>query len=227
MEPTTQPQPEQPPTEVTGKQPWYRKRWVIPAAALLVGMVLGFAMAGGDPTTSPEYGALEQELAEARNGIATAREKSSAAADRARTAENELAEREAELETTEAPAPTPTATRTPTAAPAPKPAPAPPPATPELSVAQANALEKAREYLSFTAFSHSGLIEQLKFEGFATADATWAVDNLTVDWNAQAAKKAEEYMSFSSFSRSSLIDQLMFEGFSREQAEHGASAVGL
>ena len=232
MEPVTRPQP-QPRSEVTSKQPWYRKRWVIPAAALLVGMVAGFGMAGADPTASHEYQALEQQLAETRNEIATARRSSAEAADRARIAENELAEREAELEATEEPAPAPAPTSAPTSQPAPRPAPAPAPppppaeATSDGTVAQSNALGKARDYLKFTSFSRSGLIEQLQYEGFSTGDATWAVDKLAVDWNEQAATKAEEYLSFTSFSRSGLIEQLTYEGFSPPQAEHGANAVGL
>jgi hypothetical protein len=67
----------------------------------------------------------------------------------------------------------------------------------------------------------------LEFEGFPTADATFAVDNVTVDWMGQAAKKAEDYISYTSFSRSGLIEQLKFEGFTTEQAKHGADSVGL
>ena len=111
--------------------------------------------------------------------------------------------------TTEAPAQSPTKTE------------------PSITIAQENAIEKAQDYLSYTAFSRTGLIDQLKFEGFSTADATFAVDYLDVDWNEQAAKKAQDYLDFSSFSRSGLIDQLIFEGFTREQATYGADAVGL
>jgi hypothetical protein len=66
----------------------------------------------------------------------------------------------------------------------------------------------------------------LEFEGYSTADATYAVDNIIVDWNEQAAKKAESYLEFSSFSKSGLYDQLIFEGFSSSQANYGVKAVG-
>lgn len=92
---------------------------------------------------------------------------------------------------------------------------------------QRNAKSKAEEYLSLSAFSRSGLIKQLEFEKFSAADATWAVDHLTADWNAQAAAKAKEYLDNSSFSRGSLIDQLEFEGFTPEQAAYGATKAGL
>ncbi len=95
------------------------------------------------------------------------------------------------------------------------------------SVSQENALKKAKEYLNFTAFSYSGLKDQLIFEGFSEEDATYGVDNCGADWNEQAAKKAGEYLSFTAFSRDGLIDQLEYEGFTNEQAEYGVSATGL
>ena len=97
---------------------------------------------------------------------------------------------------------------------------------PQLTMGQQNAIAKAESYLAYTAFSRSGLIDQLEFEGFDTADAEFAVDNIEVDWNEQAALKAESYLEYTSFSRDGLIEQLLFEGFSQEQAEHGVSAVG-
>jgi Host cell surface-exposed lipoprotein len=90
-----------------------------------------------------------------------------------------------------------------------------------LSSGQENARQQAESYLDYSAFSRKGLIEQLEFEGYSTADATYAVDNVTVDWNEQAALKAKDYLDYSSFSRSGLIEQLIFEGFTRAQAEYG------
>ena len=94
------------------------------------------------------------------------------------------------------------------------------------TMGQKNALSAAKNYLSFAAFSHSGLIKQLEFENYSTEDATYAANNCGADWNEQAAKSAENYLSFTSFSRSGLIDQLKFEGFTAEQAEYGVKAVG-
>mgnify|MGYP000937098731 CR=1 FL=1 len=98
--------------------------------------------------------------------------------------------------------------------------------TPKLTMGQKNALSKAKDYLDFAAFSRSGLIEQLEFEGFSNEDAAYAVDNCGADWNEQAAIKAQDYLDFSSFSRSGLIEQLEFEGFTTEQAEYGVKEVG-
>lgn len=99
------------------------------------------------------------------------------------------------------------------------------PEKPKLTKGQENALSAANNYLAFTAFSHSGLIEQLEYEGYSTEDATFAADNCGANWNEQAAKKAAEYLDFTSFSRSGLVEQLEYEGFTAEQAEHGASAA--
>lgn len=95
------------------------------------------------------------------------------------------------------------------------------------TISQRNARGKAADYLDYSAFSRSGLIKQLEYEGFATADATYGVDALKADWFEQAAKKAADYMEYSSFSRSSLIEQLKYEGFTQAQAEHGADSVGF
>lgn len=92
---------------------------------------------------------------------------------------------------------------------------------------QANAVVKAREYLDYSAFSRTGLIHQLEYEKFSTADATYAVDKLAVNWNAQAAKKAKEYLDYSSFSAQGLYEQLVYEGFTSAQATYGVRAVGL
>lgn len=95
------------------------------------------------------------------------------------------------------------------------------------SLSKSNAKAKASEYLEFSSFSRSGLIDQLEYSQFSTDDATYAVDSSNVDWNEQAAKKAQEYLDFSSFSRAGLKDQLMYSGFTPEQAEYGVSQTGL
>ena len=112
-----------------------------------------------------------------------------------------------------------------TAAPAPAPAVAPAPAKPQVSSSQRNAVRSAQQYLEFSAFSRSGLIDQLEYEDFSTEDATYAVDSLDADWNEQAARSAEQYLDFTSFSKSGLIDQLVYEGYTYAQAEYGANTV--
>jgi hypothetical protein len=96
-----------------------------------------------------------------------------------------------------------------------------------VTVSQSNAVKKAKSYLSYSAFSRSGLIAQLEFEGFSTSDATYGTDAQNANWNDQAAKKGKSYLEMSGYSRSGLIDQLEFEGFTTKEATFGASANGL
>lgn len=86
-----------------------------------------------------------------------------------------------------------------------------------------NALERAHQYLEYSAFSYTGLIDQLEFEGYSHSEAVYAADNCGADWNEQAVKKAKQYLDYSSFSRSELVDQLEFEGFTNEQAKYAVS----
>lgn len=101
----------------------------------------------------------------------------------------------------------------------------PEPQGPLETTSQSNARSQAESYISTMAFSRSGLIEQLKFEGYSTADATYAVDNIDVDWYEQAVLKAEEYLDTMPMSASSLYDQLVFEGFTANQAQHGVDVA--
>ena len=105
-----------------------------------------------------------------------------------------------------------------------------------MTVSQKNAVQAAKDYLSFMAFSRKGLIEQLSSQygdGYSVADATYAVDYLEknglVDWNEQAKKSAQEYLSIMSFSKQGLIEQLTSDygdGYTKEQAEYAVRALG-
>ena len=94
---------------------------------------------------------------------------------------------------------------------------------------QKNAFAKAKSYLSHSAFSKQGLIEQLVYSQFSQADAVFAVDYIEasgdVDWNEQAVKKAQSYLSHSSFSLQGLIDQLEYSGFTPAEAQYGANTA--
>jgi len=95
------------------------------------------------------------------------------------------------------------------------------------SAGQKNARKSAKSYLDYQAFSRTGLIKQLEFEGYSTEDSTYGVDSLNADWNDQSAKSAKSYLEYSPFSRSGLITQLLFEGFTQSQAEYGVNTTGL
>jgi hypothetical protein len=98
---------------------------------------------------------------------------------------------------------------------------------PTMTKAQEQAVGTAKDYLAYKAFSRTGLIDQLKYEGYSKKDATFAVDHITVNWNKQAVKAAKDYLDYSHFSRSGLIEQLEFEGYTHSQAVYGADGAGL
>lgn len=118
----------------------------------------------------------------------------------------------------------PKVTKTPKPTKTPRPTKTPKP-TKSATLGEQNALASALSYLDYTAFSRKGLIEQLKFEGFSTSEAEYAVKNCGADWNEQAAKMARQYLEYTSFSRQGLIEQLEFEGFTHDQAVYGVKKV--
>ena len=95
-----------------------------------------------------------------------------------------------------------------------------------VSVGKSNALESAKSYIKYSAFSYESLVDQLEFEGYTHEEAVYGADNCGADWYEEAAECAQSYMKYSSFSRSDLYDQLIFEDFTPSQAEYGLSAVG-
>jgi hypothetical protein len=110
------------------------------------------------------------------------------------------------------------------------------PPKPTYTLAQENAIDSAKSYLSFGGFSRAGLTRQLTSEygeGFTPEDAEFAIATLEqtgqVDWNAEAADSAKSYLSSGSFSRDGLYQQLTSEygeGFTPDQANAGLAAVG-
>jgi hypothetical protein len=96
---------------------------------------------------------------------------------------------------------------------------------PKLSFEGQQAAKTAQSYLSYKAFSKTGLIEQLEYEGFPKSVASAAVNSMVVDWNEQAYQSGKSYLDYSSFSKSGLISQLEFEGFTTAQARQAASRL--
>lgn len=96
-------------------------------------------------------------------------------------------------------------------------------------LSQQQAVQAAKQYLSLGGgISRKGLIDQLEYDGFSTEDATYAVGNVTVDWNAQAAASARQYLSLGGgISRKGLYDQLIYDGYTPAQAQYGVSTTGL
>ena len=100
-----------------------------------------------------------------------------------------------------------------------------PSSTKSITSGMKNALQRAKDYLAVMPFSHSGLVEQLEYEGYSHSEATYAADNCGADWYAQAVKSARNYLDVMSFSRSGLIEQLEYEGFTHDQAVYGVDKV--
>ena len=91
-----------------------------------------------------------------------------------------------------------------------------------VSTGKKNALKSAEQYLNVMAFSYSGLIDQLEYEGYTAEEAEYAAKNCGADWNEQAVLSAKQYLKTMSFSKDGLIEQLEYEGYSHEQAVYGA-----
>jgi hypothetical protein len=168
--------------------------------------------------TKTEIAAQEKAAAEKKASEAAAKAKAEAAA--AKKKADEAAANKAKQQTAD------TKTKVTATPPAKPTTPAATPA-PTVTVSQKNALNKAKSYIAYTAFSHDGLVDQLVFDQFSVADATYGADNVGADWNQQAVKKAHDYMNYTSFSRGGLIDQLEYDKFTPDQASYGADSVGL
>ena len=101
-----------------------------------------------------------------------------------------------------------------------------------LSLPQQNAIRSAKSYLDLKGFSRQGLIDQLSSDygdRYPVSDATFAVDSLKVDWDAQAVRAAESYLSLKGFSCDGLIQQLSSsygDKFTESQATYGAKQSG-
>lgn len=94
------------------------------------------------------------------------------------------------------------------------------------TIGMKNAVKKAKSYLNFTAFSYTGLIKQLEYEGFTHDEAVYGADNSGADWKEQAYKKGMSYLDFMAFSRDGLIDQLEYEGFTEDEIEYAITKIG-
>lgn len=95
---------------------------------------------------------------------------------------------------------------------------------PSGTVSQRNAVSRAASYLRSSAFSRSGLISQLEYEGFSRADAIYGTDAQNANWGQQAVRMGASYLRSMAFSRDGLVGQLEYEGFSPSEATLGADS---
>ena len=96
-----------------------------------------------------------------------------------------------------------------------------------VTVSQQNAVNMAIRYISTMSFSKEGLIDQLEYEGFSTADATYGAEHCGADWYQEAIKTAESYLDTMAFSKQGLLDQLEYEGFTSDEANYGISNISV
>lgn len=106
------------------------------------------------------------------------------------------------------------------------------------SYVEKQAIGTATDYLHMSGFSKTGLIEQVKYEGFSTTNATLGAtvaarrtarhQGITVRlvWKHEAYQAAKGYAEISHFSRSGMIQQLEYEGFTHKQAAYAANRLG-
>ncbi|HIB1799405.1 TPA: Ltp family lipoprotein, partial [Enterococcus faecium] len=53
----------------------------------------------------------------------------------------------------------------------------------DVSLESSNALQAAKDYLDYSAFSQQGLYDQLIYEKYPADAAQYAIDNINADWN--------------------------------------------
>ncbi|WP_222122245.1 Ltp family lipoprotein [Dermacoccus nishinomiyaensis] len=227
------------------QRPWFKKKryWAGGIAALvIVGSALGQNKDGGTPSAaavaasspsttsadasqSPSQPTSTSSAAPSVVTVTTTVQPStsSTSADAADPTSNEPVGTESD----DTPAAASAATSTETAEPVEESTSAPQ-AADGLSDKQQLARQAANNYLDTMPFSRLGLISQLSSEygdGYSLADATAAVNSLTVDWNAQAVKAANNYLDTMPFSCSALTQQLSSEygdKYTAAQAAYGA-----
>lgn len=78
------------------------------------------------------------------------------------------------------------------------------------------ALDKAQNYVDFTSFSEADLRGQLEYHEFSPEAIQFALDNVTVDYQAECIEKAKSYLELTSFSEADLREQLEYHKFSEE-----------
>ena len=106
---------------------------------------------------------------------------------------------------------------------------------PDMTTAQENAYESAKNYIDTMAFSKKGLMEQLTSEygeGYEKKDARFAIRLLQkrgeVNWKEEAVESAQNYLDTQSFSKDGLYEQLVSdygEGFTEKQARYAVDKV--
>jgi hypothetical protein len=197
------------PAEKKIKKPLWQKWWPWVAAFIVLFIVLIASLSNNDTSTStPE----SQQLKPSVSTTSTSQTAESEATEEPIVEEKSDEEKEPEQQLPEVKAPDAAETS--------------PGLADSATLGEKNAASKALDYLAYTAFSYSGLVDQLKYEGFTHAEAVYGVDRCGADWNEQAAKSALNYLRTMPFSYSGLVKQLEFEGYTNAEAVFGVDRCG-
>jgi hypothetical protein len=94
------------------------------------------------------------------------------------------------------------------------------------SMGDREALSEAKLYLSTEPFSLQGLIAQLKYGGYTTAQAIYGANHAGANWYKESLLYAKEYLSTEAFSKSGLLTQLEYSKFTASQAAYGVAHCG-
>ena len=88
------------------------------------------------------------------------------------------------------------------------------------------ATKRAKALLTIRAYSFSGLMRQLRNEGYGVSEAMYGLVYCGADWSEQAERKAREVLSAEEITREALYDRLIAVGFSEEDAQYGVEHCG-
>lgn len=87
------------------------------------------------------------------------------------------------------------------------------------------ALEEAKNFIKYGAYSYEGLIDILLYKGYTAEAAELAADNCEADWKEEALQSAEQYLSSLGISYDGLIDMLEYEKFNQEEIDYAMSRI--
>lgn len=215
------------PDDAGPARPWFRKKRVIIPVALVLIIIFGSALNGGDDEDPPVAGTQAPSASAESDEKSAADVAAEAEAEAAKKAEEERLAEEKRLADEAAAAAAAEAAAADAAAEAAR------LGTPS----QQNAYRQARNYVGNLPFSRAGLLDQLTSEyggQFPAEDAEFGVARLEaeggVDWFAEAVEAAQSYQETFAMSRQGLIDQLTSEygsQFTVEQATHAVNTLGL
>ncbi|SEJ57534.1 Ltp family lipoprotein [Demequina mangrovi] len=194
-------------TDAPKKQNWFARHKILTGVGAVAVIAIAMNTGGGDEAPAEDDAAtVEQQIEDAADAevdeVDEAQPAADAEADEADAAAEVVVEDEPENAKPEAP-----------------------------SKEAEQALEQAESYLEFSSFSEAGLFDQLTSDygsQFTDEAATWALENVEVNWKDEALEQAQSYIDTMPFSEAGLYDQMTSEygsQFTAKQAEYAVANV--